>query len=391
MSKKEINNRLESLFSDLVPKPPSRQGIPDQSLPGWTWECDDQGNYVSCSPEVESVLGLRPDDFIGQAFMSFRLAPESAEALQSTLDAGRYPLELNVHYQTRDGERVPVSLHVFKASTSAGLRWRGFAQALFVTKKAPSTPHLDSSISELSPPKLIEENRFQPFKIGEIHKSVAEEENRQNGNDGVGLEAAVEVEVKEDKPEPADHLLASQKIIEILESIRVNSSEVNQFEFSQIITNQKEELKEDRTQRPIVTGSLAGLEIRSYPKMVVQEIEHKLEWGRKLGLTAEDEAYLERHRYASQGLSGIFQRRRAPKEILKHDKFWIAVCIVVEKNRPKRIKIDYQRDQNGDEGVDLKEFLRDPDLLISRLIKALANPFSSRTALHIREDYLISR
>jgi PAS domain S-box-containing protein len=389
MSKKEINNRLESLFSDLVPRTPSRQEVAERSLPGWTWECDDQGNYISCSPEVESVLGLRADDFIGQPFISFRLAPESAEALRSTLDSGKYPLELNVQYQTRDGELVSVSLHVFKPSPPGGHRWGGFAQALFVAKKAPSTPHLEPSISELSPPKLIEENRFQPFRIGEIHKSVAEEDNKQNGNDRVGLEAAVEV--REDKPELADHLIASQRIIEILDSIRVNSSDVNQFEYSQILTNQKEELKEDRTQRPIVTGSLSGLETRSYPKMVVQEIEHKLEWGRKLGLTSEDEAYLERHRYAPQGLSAIFQRRRAPKEILKHDKFWIAVCIVVEKDRAKRITIDYQRDQNGDDGMDLKEFLRDPDLLASKLLEALAKPFSSRTSLHIGEDYLISR
>lgn len=391
MSKKDINNRLESLFSDLVPKPSSRQEVADQSLPGWTWECDGQGNYVSCSPEVESVLGLRPEDFIGQPFTSFRLAPESAEALQSTLDTGKYPLDLDVQYQTRDGERVPVSLHVFKAPASGGHRWGGFAQALFVAKRGPSSPHLGPSISDLSPPKLIEENRFQPFKIGEIRRSVAQEENKQNGNDRVRLEAAVEVEVREDKPEPADHLLASQKIIEILESIRVNSSEVNQFEHSQILTSQKEELKEDRTQRPIVTGSLSGLETRSYPKMIVQEIEHKLEWGRKLGFTSEDEAYLERHRYSPQGLAGMFQRRRAPKEILKHDKFWVAVCIVVEKGSAKRIKLNYHRDQNGDDEMDLKEFLRDPDLLIPKLVEALANPFSSRATLRIGEDYLISR
>jgi PAS domain S-box-containing protein len=389
MSKKEINNRLESLFSDLLPRSPARQEVADRSLPGWTWECDGHGNYVSCSPEVESVLGLRPDDFTGQPFVSFRLAPESAETLQSALDTGKYPLELKVQYRTRDGERVPVSLHVFKASPSGGQRWGGFAQALFVARKAPSTLHLEPSISDLSPPKLVEENRLQPFRLREFQKSVAEEENKQNGNDRVSLEAAAEV--KEDKSELADHLIASQKIVEILESIRLNSAEITPFEYSQILTSQKEELKEDRAQRPVVTGSLSGLETRSYPKMVVQEIEHRLEWGRKLGLTGEDEAYLEKHRYAPQGLSAIFQRRRAPKEILKHDKFWIAVCIVVEKGSAKRITIDYQRDQNGDDGMELKEFLRDPDLLASKLVEALAKPFSSRTTLRLGEDYLISR
>ncbi|HZD57440.1 MAG TPA: PAS domain-containing protein [Anaerolineales bacterium] len=389
MSNKNINNRLESLFSDLVPGSSARQEVADQLLPGWTWECDAQGNYVSCSPEVESVLGFHPEDFTGQPFASFRLAPDSTGALLSALRTGKYPLNLNVQYRTRDGELVPVSLHVFKLSPSQGGRWGGFAQALFVSRREPPAHRLEQPGSELSPPKLIPDNHPQPFTTGEIGKSLAAEENRQNGNDQAGIEAPEKIRAA--GREPADHILAGQKIIEILESIRLNSAEIGQFECSRLRTNQKEELKEDRTQRPVVTGSLSGIEIRSYPKMVVQEIEHKLEWGNKLDLTAEDKAYLERNRYSSGGLSGVFQRRGAPKEILKHDKFWIAVYIVVEKGRSKRIWIDSQRDQNDEVGMSLEAFLGDPEVLVPDLLDALASPFSSRETLRIGEDYLISR
>ena len=60
MSKKKLKNQLENLFLDLEQDASLLPTSGDQSMPGWTWECDGQGQYTACSPEVENVLGFRP-------------------------------------------------------------------------------------------------------------------------------------------------------------------------------------------------------------------------------------------------------------------------------------------------------------------------------------------
>ncbi len=390
MSRKQFNSRLEGLFSDPEPSFPSWQADDDQSLPGWTWECDYQGKIIACSPEIEEVLGFRPDDLVGQPLTSFGLAPESASTLQSALNSGEFPINLDVQYMTVDGATIQVSMHIFEISTGGKKKWGGFAQALFVPKSNRLPGQGDQTIiSHLTKSAPWNESRLPPFKIGRDLKTFIEEGEKQNGKDKVAPEDGV----KElpDKPHLSNHILASEKVKEILETIRQNSSEITEFEFSQIITSHKEELKEDRSKRPIVTGSLAGIEIRSYPKKIVQEIEHRLEWGNKLDLTAEEKVYLESHKYNPSGLSGYMKRRSAPKEIIKQDKLWIAVSILVEKGKSKRIQVNFDKEQYGNDSINLDEFLQNPKILFPNLKKALKAPWHSQVTLRIGEDYLITR
>ena len=75
---KKLNKRLKDLFADLEQEISHLPGD-DENLLGWTWECDTQGQYISCSAEVERILGLSADDFLGKPLATFRLAAHSQE------------------------------------------------------------------------------------------------------------------------------------------------------------------------------------------------------------------------------------------------------------------------------------------------------------------------
>jgi signal transduction histidine kinase/DNA-binding response OmpR family regulator len=143
MSRKRLQNRLERLFADLEqdtsaakapgsapPYVPERNGSP---LPGWTWECDDQGCYTFCSSEIKAYLGLESEALLGQNFADFLLEVHSFEALKEALTAGRFPLDVDLVYRIPPENRlVPVKMHIFAPPPSNGHQtgFHGFTQVL---------------------------------------------------------------------------------------------------------------------------------------------------------------------------------------------------------------------------------------------------------------------
>ena len=76
MPKKQQHNRINNLFTNLGESlTPQDRAVPG-GLPGWTWECDLDGKYVTCSPEVMACLGIRPASFIGQPLSTFSIPAE---------------------------------------------------------------------------------------------------------------------------------------------------------------------------------------------------------------------------------------------------------------------------------------------------------------------------
>ncbi len=141
--KNQLDNRLESLFEDLAEDSEKVLPIGEDSVPGWTWKCDPAGNYISCSPEVESILGYPPAEFLGQPLKRFALPPHSQAHLEETLKNGSYPAEVSVKFLTAQGETVIVKLHVFSQNgeEDAEISWHGFAQAIeFTPAPAESAP-----------------------------------------------------------------------------------------------------------------------------------------------------------------------------------------------------------------------------------------------------------
>jgi len=390
MSRKLFSNRLDSLFSEPESINSYSGSHPDQSLPGWTWECDSSGKIIACSPEVEEVLGFRLDDIIGQPLASFALPPDSSSVLLSVLKRNQFPAELDLQYRSRDGAPIPVSLHIFDISDGENKRLGGFAQALFIPggKSAPAQNNPPAE-GPLSGATSWKENRLQPFKMGRDVKADVEEVDKQNGQHRIEREDVAKAPPV--VPKVTKQARAGEKIKQILENIRQNNPEIKNSEFSQVIANQKEQLKEDRSKRPTVTGSLAGIEIHSYPKIVVHEFEYRLEWGSKLDLDTDEAAFIKSQKYKATGLSGLLKRRSAPKEIVKHDIFWIAVSIVEENGKPKELLVSYDKKRTGTDSIEFERFLLNPEILTSKLAEALKAPWHSRTVLRIGEDYLILR
>jgi signal transduction histidine kinase/putative methionine-R-sulfoxide reductase with GAF domain len=132
MSTAKLRSRLESLFADLDKENGSSPDPSSVSARGWIWECDPEGNYTTCGPEVEYILGYSAEDFLGKPLTSCHLHPLSADRLKEALDAGEFPIDIALQFHHRKDSRtglVSVNLHIFTPLDSLGVSGlRGFAQ-----------------------------------------------------------------------------------------------------------------------------------------------------------------------------------------------------------------------------------------------------------------------
>jgi signal transduction histidine kinase/CheY-like chemotaxis protein len=143
MSRKRLQNRLDRLFADLeqdtaVAAAPEevanykadRTGSP---LPGWTWECDDQGRYTFCSSEIKTYLGLDSATLLSKNFAEYLLDIHSVEALKNALVSRQFPMDVDLVYRVPPENRlVPVKMHIFAPPPSNGHQsgFHGFTQIL---------------------------------------------------------------------------------------------------------------------------------------------------------------------------------------------------------------------------------------------------------------------
>ena len=158
MSKeKSLQNRLDDLFTDLENQVITTSTNVD-TIPGWMWECDPQGIYTDCSPEIEQALGLSPRRFIGQSLFSYRLDAQSETALRNIFKHVDFPRDVVLRYQSNNDLKVTVRAHIFPIeSLDDTLRgWRGFNQVI-------STDPIPHSIP-LSPDeaRITEIRKVQP-------------------------------------------------------------------------------------------------------------------------------------------------------------------------------------------------------------------------------------
>ena len=138
MSKKQLNNRLESLFSGFEDQE-SPIPIPAiQKQEGWSWECDRNGLYNSCGPEVLEVLGLSPDSFINHSIYSYSLSNGSAKSIKTILEQGIFPCETELDFTALNGEIVTIRMNVFKTTGDTGeiSGWHGYNQVINRRKAA---------------------------------------------------------------------------------------------------------------------------------------------------------------------------------------------------------------------------------------------------------------
>ena len=130
------HKRIENLFANLEQETSHFSVKLPRVASGWTWECDPEGNYINCSPEIEDVLGINASEFLGQPLTQFRLTSQSIKILLSAIDQNKYPLHVQLDFEGHDGQTVPVTLHILRecipttenGKSSQG--WRGFTRVI---------------------------------------------------------------------------------------------------------------------------------------------------------------------------------------------------------------------------------------------------------------------
>lgn len=166
MSKKQLNSRLENLFTNLaetgstslsenpiepiVSEPGSSiiaaEHKTAEVLAGWTWEVDDQLNYLNCGPEVSTSLGIASEAFIGKPLASFAVHPKYTPSFYHAFKQENFPTELDVFVKGHGAAWTPARIHIVKKIDLGGKSgWQGFTQLI------PGDPFIDE-ITHISQP-----------------------------------------------------------------------------------------------------------------------------------------------------------------------------------------------------------------------------------------------
>ncbi len=169
MSKKQLFNQIENLFAGLEQDADLYPVNAGQPLSGWTWECDQAGNYLACSIEVEAALGIPAGQFLGKPLGSFALEPGSAQAVTAMLQNGELPVHVNVQFERQAGGWIEAALHIsgkYSGETGEILTgYRGFVQVFQPVTETPVAPSLQAEQSRepaLDMPLPTEEGKEVP-------------------------------------------------------------------------------------------------------------------------------------------------------------------------------------------------------------------------------------
>jgi signal transduction histidine kinase/DNA-binding response OmpR family regulator len=162
MSKTRLFNRLNNIFSDLQEDTtPLPEVPPSVNTLAWTWNCDLEGNYISCSQDVDTCLGINPASLIGQKVYDTYVHPDSINQFKNALNEELFPIELIINYQNIQNKAVPIRVTIIKKNGNNGNKpfFQGYNQSLPEVKEIKpilATPR----ILEESPSIRPADNRF---------------------------------------------------------------------------------------------------------------------------------------------------------------------------------------------------------------------------------------
>lgn len=132
-SLKALRERFEQVFSASRAQPPESDvtsgwfplGAESNSDLGWYWESDEQGIYIRCGWEIESILGYAPETVIGQPVYAVGLTPKSARNLETQIQHGRGLHDFVAEAITRGGRSVKLVMNAIRAD-GEGISERGY-------------------------------------------------------------------------------------------------------------------------------------------------------------------------------------------------------------------------------------------------------------------------
>jgi hypothetical protein len=91
MSKKQLFNRLDSLFSKLEEEASPLPVEQQTQKSGWSWKCNPAGIYLSCSAEIEGCLGIPAEEAIGKSLFSFHVDEKDTKTFEEVFHSNNLP------------------------------------------------------------------------------------------------------------------------------------------------------------------------------------------------------------------------------------------------------------------------------------------------------------
>jgi GAF domain-containing protein len=128
-NKKQLNKRLDSIFTDLG-EPTEIPGLSIfNNIDGWTWEINTQGIITSCSPDIEPILGYNPETILNQQLSAISDFDLSSADLPTHQDVTSSPAMVDITFYHVKGNKKSTKVYIVPrfSSDNTLLGWHGEA------------------------------------------------------------------------------------------------------------------------------------------------------------------------------------------------------------------------------------------------------------------------
>jgi PAS domain S-box-containing protein len=256
-SKKErLLNQLDNKFLDMN----QRINLPglsaESSSRGWIWNIDLNGVVVSCSPEIEYLLGYKKDEVLGIDISSFSDYEQISLEDEEAQIYANYPIQQDVVFKSYSGKELPFSTQIFPQLDDNGhlLGWRGISISLVPEQKDKSQEKKELPISSLN--QLLDLDEIPLPDTGELQMV-------EDSPESAGKTAPLKLQEEMIQAIRERHGLATSK-----ESLNHDEEEVEDYE--------KQEVMESDFSDPRNTRSLHMEELFEFSDMAQSE-DHETE------------------------------------------------------------------------------------------------------------------
>jgi signal transduction histidine kinase/DNA-binding response OmpR family regulator len=139
MSRNKITTRLDKFFSDFNPneEPIDIPSIDAGENPIYAWETDPNSLITICDEGILKVLGLPPEQAIGNPLLSFQLTAKEQTKLREAMQHEHLPIEVELFALTTDNTKQMVRYTIYHKLDIEGKiqGFRGYCELVGAVKK----------------------------------------------------------------------------------------------------------------------------------------------------------------------------------------------------------------------------------------------------------------
>jgi signal transduction histidine kinase/CheY-like chemotaxis protein len=121
MPKSDYSKKFDKLFSSIQEEGAAETVLASvQKLPSFSWECDANGLYTSCSNEATDLLGYTSDQIIGNPLLSLWLDPDDQAKLRASLQSEVFPCDVELKLHTKKHKVANTRWNLFQQKSQDG-------------------------------------------------------------------------------------------------------------------------------------------------------------------------------------------------------------------------------------------------------------------------------